>query len=48
MDYPGWEDNRHCECGLITLDAEWKSRGMRQDLAAELAVQNRLLEGVAH
>jgi beta-glucosidase/6-phospho-beta-glucosidase/beta-galactosidase len=48
MDYPGWEDNRHCECGLITVDAEWKSRGMRQDLAAELAVQNRLLEGVAH
>jgi len=44
MDYPGWEDNRHCECGLIATDAEWKTRSMRQDLAAELAVQSRFFE----
>ena len=22
-DYPGWEDGRHCRCGLIKLDDDW-------------------------
>jgi hypothetical protein len=24
MDYPGWDDERHCPCGLIAVDEAWK------------------------
>lgn len=36
MDYPGWDDDRHCACGLIALDTTWKQRRLRADLAAEI------------
>jgi beta-glucosidase/6-phospho-beta-glucosidase/beta-galactosidase len=42
MDYPGWDDERHCPCGLIEVDAAWQTRRLREDLAAELAVQAAL------
>lgn len=42
MDYPGWDDNRHCACGLIEVDAEWQSRSLRLDFVAELSCQQRL------
>lgn len=44
MDYPGWENGRHCPCGLIALDAEYDLRTVRphirdalRDLARRLA-----------
>ena len=43
MDYPGWDDERHCRCGLIAADEAWSARELRTDLVAELAAQARLL-----
>ncbi len=42
MDYPGWDDDRHCHCGLIEIDNDWNLRTIRPDLAAELETQSRL------
>lgn len=39
MDYPGWDDDRHCSCGLIGLNAEWDTRHLRMDLAEEVRLQ---------
>lgn len=45
MDYPGWDDRRHCACGLIAVDEEWNTRSVRTDLARELALQEALFAG---
>ncbi len=42
MDYPGWDDNRHCSCGLIQTDNSWTTRQLREGLVAELRDQQRL------
>ena len=42
MDYPGWDDDRHCEVGLIQVSKDWLSRRLRPDLAAEIRVQAAL------
>ncbi len=42
MDYPGWDDERHCPCGLIAADDVWNVRTLRADLAAEVLAQTRL------
>lgn len=39
MDYPGWDDGRHCDCGLIAADSHWKVRSLREELVAELELQ---------
>ncbi len=39
MDYPGWDDDRHCRCGVIALSDDWTKRSLHEDLVAELAVQ---------
>ena len=43
MDYPGWDDERHCRCGLIAVDEAWHGRRLRADLVNELKAQARLL-----
>ncbi len=43
MDYPGWDDERHCSCGLIALDPEWRRRELRPELVAELRLQQAML-----
>lgn len=43
MDYPGWDDHRHCECGLIAVTPDWSTRRMRHDLLSELRVQQALM-----
>ncbi len=43
MDYPGWDDERHCPCGLIELSQDWFARRLRTDVCQELAIQQRLL-----
>ena len=43
MDYPGWDDGRHCGCGLIEVSADWSTRSVRCDLQAELALQQALV-----
>ena len=42
MDYPGWDDDRHCHCGLIAVDDTWEQRELRKDIAAELRLQAQL------
>lgn len=42
MDYPGWDDNRHCPVGLIAVDAAWNGRSWHSDLLLELQAQQRL------
>ncbi len=42
MDYPGWDDERHCHCGLLAVDDDWSTRTLRTDLAAELRLQSRI------
>jgi hypothetical protein len=36
LHYPGWEDERHCECGLLGKVGEAGRRDVDQALAAEL------------
>ena len=42
MDYPGWDDGRHCSCGLIHLDEAWQERRLREELVEELRLQAAL------
>ena len=42
MDYPGWDDDRHCSCGLIESSKDWKARTLRRELAAEIAAQAQI------
>lgn len=42
MDYPGWDDQRHCPCGLIEVSPDWQERKLRPGLLAEVRLQQRL------
>ena len=42
MDYPGWNDGRHCRCGLIRTDDEWGRRAIDWTLLEELDQERRL------
>lgn len=44
MDYPGWDDGRHCPCGLICVEQDWQKRQLRTDLVQELHMQWSLIE----
>ncbi len=43
MDYPGWDDERHCGCGLIEIAEGWSARRLRQDLMEEVRIQSSLI-----
>lgn len=43
MDYPGWDDQRHCSCGVIEVDRAWQERRPRTELLHELHLQARLM-----
>lgn len=43
MDYPGWQDDRHCRCGLIQLDDEYRARSLDLELAQALGDEAYLL-----
>ncbi|SNT44153.1 Beta-glucosidase/6-phospho-beta-glucosidase/beta-galactosidase [Granulicella rosea] len=43
MDYPGWDDERHCPCGLIEVAEDWGARTLRNDLAAEVVLQASMM-----
>jgi beta-glucosidase/6-phospho-beta-glucosidase/beta-galactosidase len=36
MDYPGWGDDRHCRCGLIACDPDWRRRRLDATLVGAL------------
>jgi beta-glucosidase/6-phospho-beta-glucosidase/beta-galactosidase len=45
MDYPGWDDERHCSCGLIEVAQDWSDgskRSLRSDLVAEMQAQQQM------
>ena len=46
MDYPGWEDDRHCPCGLIRVDEQWEARSLDPALLAQLQEERMLLAAV--
>ncbi len=46
MNHPGWDDDRHCPCGLIDYDRSTFARSVHQPLADELARQMRLFDEV--
>lgn len=37
MDYPGWENERHCPCGLIEAADHWRHRRIRPEMLECLA-----------
>lgn len=37
MDYPGWDNDRHCPCGLIEVAPDWQTRRLRPELAGLIA-----------
>lgn len=43
MDYPGWDNDRHCRCGLIRSDWGWRSRAFDTELREQLAEEAALL-----
>lgn len=40
-DYPGWDDGRHCPCGLLGYPDEGGGRPVNKEMAAELALQQQ-------
>lgn len=42
-DYPGWDDDRHCHCGLIAIDERWQTRHLRAELATEIKLQASIM-----
>lgn len=46
VDYPGWENDRHCETGLLGRLDERGRRPIHQPLAAELRSQRAIFETV--
>lgn len=39
MDYPGWDDDRHCPCGLIEATLDWSERRLRPELVMALELE---------
>jgi beta-glucosidase/6-phospho-beta-glucosidase/beta-galactosidase len=36
MDYPGWDNFRHCRCGLIRAEDDWQTRVLDPELRAQI------------
>ena len=45
LDHPGWDDERYCPNGLMTMEPEGEGRHLDAALTRELARQNGLLAG---
>lgn len=37
MDYPGWDNDRHCQCGAIEVSEDWQRRRIRREMALQLS-----------
>ena len=46
MDYPGWQDDRHCPAGLIRLDDAYRTRTVDSELAVALDEQATLMQAL--
>ena len=43
LDYPGWDDGRHCPCGLLASDPAYQARTVRADVLAQVQHEAALL-----
>lgn len=43
-DYPGWEDDRHCKCGVIAISDDWQTRTIRREVVHTLAVELKCIQ----
>jgi hypothetical protein len=43
MDYPGWNDDRHCPAGLIRLDQDYRDRSVDPEMVLAIEEQAMLL-----
>lgn len=43
MDYPGWNDERHCPCGLIRLDDAYRARSTDEEMQLALREEAQLI-----
>lgn len=43
MDYPGWNDDRHCPAGLIRLDQDYRNRSVDPEMVLAIEEQAMLL-----
>lgn len=43
MDYPGWDNLRHCRCGLIQTDHAWGERWLDRDLLHQILEEQALM-----
>ena len=41
-DYPGWDDDRHCFCGLVQMDTDYERRSLRPADTEALQLLQRL------
>jgi len=44
LDYPGWDDGRHCACGLLGAPGPASRRPLHEPLAAELKRQQAIFQ----
>lgn len=42
MDYPGWQNDRPCRCGLIRSGGDWRERSVDEELLDQLAEEQML------
>ena len=42
MDYPGWDDERHCPVGLLHTSRDWAERWIDGPLRSELLLQQKI------
>jgi hypothetical protein len=47
MDYPGWQNDRPCRCGLIRIGEDWRERSLDEELLEQLAEEQMLLAAAA-
>ena len=43
MDYPGWDDERHCSCGLIACSENYTERRLVHDMVRQIEEERFLL-----
>jgi hypothetical protein len=43
MDYPGWDNSRHCHCGLFRTDDAWRTRTLDEELLDQVYEEQALL-----
>ena len=43
MDYPGWQDDRHCRCGLLAAPDDWRTQTLDSALLRQVQEEVLLL-----